>query len=110
MTTSDESAAGERDASGAREQEFAEMIGELRALAGAVLERVEPALRRAAQDGDRSASCPGCNWCPLCAAAALAHGEHHDLVAAVAGHAVTVVTVLREALAGAPVDPVDPSP
>jgi hypothetical protein len=84
--------------------EFAE---ELRLLAEAVLEWVEPVLRRAAVDG--GAEWGGCSWCPLCAAAALARGEHHDMVATLAGHGTAIVTVLREALAGMPVDPILPT-
>ncbi|MFI6777440.1 hypothetical protein [Nocardia sp. NPDC050412] len=82
--------------------EFAE---ELKLLAEAVLERVEPVLRRAA-DGQPDWS--SCSWCPVCAAAALVRGEHHDVLAVVAEHGTAIVTVLREALAGVPVDPVMP--
>ncbi|RDI49887.1 hypothetical protein [Nocardia mexicana] len=83
-----------------------EFTEEMRLLAEAVLERVEPVLRRAAADG--RADWGGCSWCPICAAAALVRGEHHDVVAAIAEHGTAVVTVLREALAGVPVDPVAP--
>ncbi|MFE3226822.1 hypothetical protein [Nocardia sp. NPDC059228] len=83
--------------------EFAE---ELRLLAEAVLERVEPVLRRTAADG--RAEWSSCSWCPVCAAAAIVRGEHHDVVAAIAEHGTAIVTVLREALAGVPVDPVIP--
>ncbi|MFG3620164.1 hypothetical protein [Nocardia sp. NPDC047654] len=83
--------------------EFAE---ELKLLAKAVLERVEPVLRRAA---DGQAEWAGCSWCPVCAAAALVRGEHHDVLAAVAEHGTAIVTVLREALAGVPVEPVMPT-
>ncbi|MEC3958419.1 hypothetical protein VMT65_35675 [Nocardia sp. CDC153] len=83
--------------------EFAE---ELRLLAEAVLERVEPVLRRTASDGRTEWS--SCSWCPVCAAAAIVRGEHHDVVAAIADHGTAIVTVLREALAGVPVDPVIP--
>ncbi|WP_245717594.1 hypothetical protein [Nocardia jejuensis] len=83
--------------------EFAE---ELRLLAEAVLERVEPVLRRTASDG--RAEWNNCSWCPVCAAAAIVRGEHHDVVAAIADHGTAIVTVLREALAGVPVAPVIP--
>ncbi|WP_239004104.1 hypothetical protein [Nocardia panacis] len=83
--------------------EFAE---ELRLLAEAMLERVEPVLRRGAMAGQAEWS--SCSWCPLCAAAALVGGEHHDVLAAVAEHGTAIVTVLREALAGVPVEPVLP--
>lgn len=83
--------------------EFAE---ELKLLAEAVLERVEPVLRRSAADGQTEWS--SCSWCPVCAAAALMRGQHHDVVAAIADHGTAIVTVLREALAGVPVEPVLP--
>lgn len=83
--------------------EFAE---ELKLLAEAVLERVEPVLRRTAADG--RADWDSCSWCPVCAAAAIVRGEHHDVVAAIADHGTAIVTVLREALAGVPVEPVIP--
>ncbi|MFI9505504.1 hypothetical protein [Nocardia sp. NPDC052566] len=85
--------------------EFAE---ELKLLAEAVLERVEPVLRRSAADGQAEWS--SCSWCPVCAAAALVRGEHHDVVAAIADHGTAIVTVLREALAGVPVEPLLPDP
>ncbi len=84
--------------------EFAE---ELKLLAEAVLERVEPVLRRSAAQGQPD--WPACSWCPVCAAAALVRGEHHDVVAAIADHGTAIVTVLREALAGVPVDPLLPT-
>ncbi|AHH17133.1 hypothetical protein NONO_c23370 [Nocardia nova SH22a] len=87
------------------EDTFGEFAAELRALAEILLERVEPALRRAAADGREWDSC---SWCPVCAAAALVRGEHHDVVAAVADHGTAIVTVLREALAGVPVEPLLP--
>ncbi|GGL04741.1 hypothetical protein [Nocardia jinanensis] len=82
----------------------AEFADELRLLAEAVLERVEPVLRDAAADGQPEWN--NCTWCPLCAAAALVRGEHHEVLATVAAHGTAIVTVLREALAGAPVEPV----
>ncbi|MCM6773364.1 hypothetical protein NDR87_07760 [Nocardia sp. CDC159] len=88
------------------EDHFAEFAEELRLLAEAVLERVEPVLRRAAAEG--RTDWESCSWCPVCAAAALVRGEHHDVVAAIAENGTAIVTVLREALAGVPVDPVMP--
>ncbi|MFF0455121.1 hypothetical protein [Nocardia africana] len=89
----------------AHDDSFGEFAQELRALAETLLERLEPALRRAAADGREWDSC---SWCPVCAAAALVRGEHHEVVAAVADHGTAIVTVLREALAGVPVDPLLP--
>lgn len=88
------------------EENLGEFAEELRLLAEAVLERVEPVLRRTAADGRTEWS--SCSWCPVCAAAAIVRGEHHDVVAAIAEHGTAIVTVLREALAGVPVDPVIP--
>lgn len=97
-----------RDArSGGQPDSFAEFAEELRLLAETVLERVEPVLRRSAAEGQPEWS--SCSWCPVCAAAALVRGEHHDVLAAIADHGTTIVTVLREALAGAPVEPVLPT-
>ncbi|WP_174564553.1 hypothetical protein [Nocardia inohanensis] len=91
---------------GQAEVNFAEFAEELRLLAEAVLERVEPVLRRTASDG--RVTWDNCSWCPVCAAAAIVRGEHHDVVAAIADHGTAIVTVLREALAGVPVEPVIP--
>ncbi|HLS76816.1 MAG TPA: hypothetical protein VK083_08525 [Nocardia sp.] len=88
-----------------RPDAFAEFAEELRLLAEAVLERVEPVLRGAAED---RAEWSSCSWCPVCATAALVRGEHHDVLTALADHGTAIVTVLREALAGAPVEPVLP--
>ncbi|MEU4345200.1 hypothetical protein AB0H00_28750 [Nocardia sp. NPDC023852] len=85
---------------------IAEFVEELKLLAEALLERVEPVLRRAA---DGQVEWSSCSWCPVCAAAALVRGEHHEVLAAVAEHGTAIVTVLREALAGVPVEPVMPT-
>ncbi|WP_256668484.1 hypothetical protein [Nocardia cyriacigeorgica] len=85
---------------------LAEFAVELKLLAEAVLERVEPVLRRAAADG--TPEWDNCSWCPVCAAAALVRGEQHDVLSAIADHGTAIVTVLREALAGVPVEPVMP--
>ncbi|WP_245545766.1 hypothetical protein [Nocardia higoensis] len=89
-----------------RPDAFTEFAEELRVLAETVLERVEPALRGAAEDRPEWSSC---SWCPVCATAALLRGEHHDVLTALADHGTAIVTVLREALAGAPVEPVLPT-
>ena len=85
-------------------QPLTEFTDELRLLAEAVLERVEPVLRQAA--AEEQPEWNNCTWCPVCAAAALVRGEHHEVLAAVAAHGTAIVTVLREALAGVPVDPI----
>ncbi|MEV6562680.1 hypothetical protein AB0M22_43655 [Nocardia sp. NPDC051756] len=96
-------AAGEGDP----DDGLAEFAAELKLLAEAVLERVEPVLRQAA---DGQVEWSSCSWCPVCAAAALMRGQHHEVLQAVADHGTALVTVLREALAGVPVDPVMPEP
>ncbi|MEV6280506.1 hypothetical protein [Nocardia sp. NPDC051832] len=102
---------GEREPGAAHDAHadgFGEFAEELKLLAEAVLEKVEPVLRRSATEGQAEWS--SCSWCPVCAAAALVRGEHHDVVAAIADHGTSIVTVLREALAGIPVEPVLPDP
>ncbi|MGK8489173.1 hypothetical protein [Nocardia asiatica] len=98
--------APEGGAAGGHADGVAEFAAELKLLAEAVLERVEPVLRRAA---DGQVEWSSCSWCPVCAAAALVRGEHHEVLAAVADHGTAIVTVLREALAGVPVEPVMPT-
>lgn len=79
---------------------------ELRQLAQAILDRLDPALRAAAalaaSRADQPAKCQQV-WCPVCALAAVATGESHPLLAVVAEHSAALVTVLRAVLEdGAP--------
>lgn len=88
------------------------LVDELRQLAEELLDRVEPALRRAAGD-DGKQPWEGCSWCPVCAAAALLRGEQHQVLTALADHGSAMVVILREALSGVPAQrvPVDrPAP
>lgn len=81
---------------------------ELRALAQAVLNRLDPAVRFAAARASGTRDEPGsCQqvWCPVCALAALIQGEQHPLLDVVAEHSVALLTVLR-----AMVDDIDRSP
>jgi hypothetical protein len=89
------------------EPQHGELAEELRLLIETVLERMEPALRRAST-GEGTQEWASCSWCPLCAAVALIRGEHHEVVASLAEHGTAMVTVLREAMAGVPVDPIWP--
>ncbi|MBB3603486.1 hypothetical protein FHT40_003147 [Mycolicibacterium sp. BK556] len=69
---------------------------ELRALAQAILDRLDPAVRAGA--AMTAGSAPGkCQqvWCPVCALAALVNGEQHPLLTVVAEHSVALVTMLR---------------
>lgn len=80
---------------------------ELRQLAQAVLDRLDPAVRAAAAAAGESLRGPGrCQqvWCPVCALAALASGEQHPLLNLIAEHSVTLLTVIRTLIAdpGAP--------
>ena len=92
---------------------------ELRALAQAILDRLDPAVRAGA--AMTAAGSPGkCQqvWCPVCALAALINGEQHPLLTVVAEHSVALVTMIRTMVAeenapgpgphGAPPD--DPEP
>lgn len=78
--------------------EHPELGPELKALAQAILARVDPAIRfaaaRATGGGDRPGSCQQV-WCPVCALAALIHGEQHPLLDVVAEHSVALLNVLR---------------
>lgn len=79
---------------------------ELRALAQAILNRVDPAIRvaaaRAAGSGEgRAGSCQQW-WCPVCALAAVVQGEQHPLLNVVAEHSVALLDVV-----GALVDNID---
>jgi hypothetical protein len=91
---------------------------ELRQLAQAVLDRLDPAVRlaagRAAGTGDGPGKCQQV-WCPLCALAALVTGEQHPLLSVVAEHSVALLDVLRAIVddadrGPAPEPPEPPSP
>ncbi len=71
---------------------------ELRALAQAILDRLDPVIRAAAAAGpDAPAGTGRCQqvWCPVCALAALISGEQHPLLTIIAEHSVTLLTVVR---------------
>ncbi|MBO0863602.1 MAG: hypothetical protein J2P16_00825 [Mycobacterium sp.] len=71
---------------------------ELRKLAQAILDGIDPAVRmaamRAAGGGVGTGKCQQV-WCPVCALAALATGEQHPLLTVIAEHSVTLLTVIR---------------
>ena len=72
---------------------------ELRQLAQAILDRLDPALRAAAAMAGESLRGPGrCEqvWCPLCALAALVNGEQHPLLTLIAEHSVTLMTLIQD--------------
>jgi hypothetical protein len=80
-----------------------ERIGEdLRVLALAALDRIDPVLDRLRADSAGEAP-ETCATCPLCALIAALRGERPELAARLAEHAAGLVTVLRAALQeGAP--------
>ena len=92
---------------------------ELRRLAQAVLDRLDPALRAAAMAATGSGGPGRCQqvWCPVCALAALIAGEQHPLLAVVAEHSAALTAVIAAMLAdvqtagpGAPMPPADGDP
>ncbi len=76
--------------------DLGELGPELRKLAQAILDRLDPAVRAAALLAASSGDGPGkCQqvWCPVCALAALATGEEHPLLTIVAEHSVALYEV-----------------
>ena len=73
---------------------------ELRALAQAILDRLDPAVRAGAAmaSGGGPGKCQQV-WCPVCALAALVNGEQHPLLTVVAEHSVALVTMIRAVIA-----------
>jgi len=68
---------------------------ELRALAQAILDRLDPAVRAAAMTwGSGQGKCQQV-WCPVCALAALVTGEQHPLLSLIAEHSVTLFAMVR---------------
>lgn len=69
---------------------------ELRRLAQAILDGIDPAVRAAA--GMAAGGAPGkCQqvWCPVCALAAAVSGEQHPLVTVIADHSVALLQVIQ---------------
>ncbi len=84
---------------------------ELRQLAQAMLDRLDPAVRAAAALAKGRGDSPGkCQqvWCPVCALAALAQGEQHPMLDVVAEHSVALLTIVR-ALVDADQTPTPPN-
>jgi hypothetical protein len=71
---------------------------ELRRLAQAILDGIDPAVRTAAAltagAGVGTGKCQQV-WCPVCALAALATGDQHPLLTIVADHSVALLEVIR---------------
>ena len=71
---------------------------ELRQLAQAVIDRLDPAVRAAATMASETLRGPGrCQqaWCPVCALAALVKGEQHPLLNVIAEHSVSLMSMVR---------------
>ncbi|ORB71927.1 hypothetical protein [Mycobacterium scrofulaceum] len=89
---------------------------ELRRLAQAILDGIDPAVRAAAAlTAGRGPGTGKCQqvWCPVCALAAVATGDQHPLVTVIADHSVALLEVLRAMLDdinGAPKPPPDGPP
>lgn len=86
-----------------------EIPPELRHLAQAILDRLDPAVRAAAAMATETLRGPGrCQqvWCPVCALAALVNGEQHPLLSLIAEHSVALLAVVRAMAA----DPNVPGP
>lgn len=82
---------------GGAHPDLGELGPELRKLAQAILDRLDPAVRAAAllaTAGDGPGKCQQV-WCPVCALAALASGEEHPLLTIVAEHSVALYEVIR---------------
>jgi len=79
---------------------------ELRRLAQAIVDGIDPAVRAAAamaagggsDDRTGTAKCQQV-WCPVCALAALARGEQHPLLTVIADHSVALLEVIRAIVA-----------
>ena len=71
---------------------------ELRRLAQAILDGIDPAVRAAAAmtggDGAGTGKCQQV-WCPVCALAALATGDQHPLLTIIADHSISLLEVVR---------------
>lgn len=77
--------------------DLGELGPELRRLAQAILDRLDPAVRAAAMlaaAGDGPGKCQQV-WCPVCALAALVNGEEHPLLTVIAEHSVALFEVIR---------------
>jgi len=71
---------------------------ELRRLAQAILDGIDPAVRAAAaMTGGGGVGTGKCQqvWCPVCALAALATGDQHPLLTIIADHSISLLEVIR---------------
>jgi hypothetical protein len=72
---------------------------ELRRLAQAILDGIDPAVRAAAAltagAGVGTGKCQQV-WCPVCALGALATGDQHPLLTVIADHSIALLQVIRD--------------
>lgn len=72
---------------------------ELRRLAQAIVDGIDPAVRAAAAltagAGVGTGKCQQV-WCPVCALAALATGDQHPLLTVIADHSLALLQVIRD--------------
>lgn len=76
---------------------------ELRRLAQAILDGIDPAVRVAAAWAAGGRGSTGkCQqvWCPVCALAAVVAGEQHPLMTVIADHSVALLEVVRALVDG----------
>jgi hypothetical protein len=80
-------------------RDLGELGPELRKLAQAILDGIDPAVRAAAMlaSSDGPGKCQQM-WCPVCALAAVVTGEEHPLLTVIADHSVVLLGVIRAAL------------
>jgi hypothetical protein len=75
-----------------------ELGPELRRLAQAILDGIDPAVRTAAAltagGGVGTGKCQQI-WCPVCALAALATGDQHPLITVIADHSIALLEAIR---------------
>ena len=74
---------------------------ELRQLAQAILDRLDPAVQAAAAMASAGGGPGKCQqvWCPVCALAALASGEQHPMLTVVAERSVALMAMIRAMVA-----------
>ena len=80
---------------------------ELRQLAQAILDRLDPRVRAAAAMAGEALRGPGrCEqvWCPVCALAALVSGEQHPLLTVIGEHSVALLGLIQNLVAERPGD------
>jgi hypothetical protein len=109
---------GSHTDTGAAGRRHPDLAPELRQLAQAILDRLDPAVRSAAAMAAGSGGPGKCQqvWCPVCALAALVQGEQHPMLTVIADHSVALMKVIRamveniETQTGPPEPPPDGQP